>query len=319
MPRGNPTVAVLASLAALAATAALAAEPVKRDGFEIESLAPGVQVYHHPAKSGPGANSLVVERADGLLVIGAQPTPDAATALLAALARASKKPVRYLVLTDPHAESCGGASAFPAGTLVIASDAARERLADAAYDVGAEERARAADPAKWAEPPRVLPVLHASAPLTLDDPERRAVIVPLRPGHSRGDLWVELPGTGVIAVGGLVAGDGNPYAGDADIHSWLGLLNELARDDLTAIVADSGPVLTVADVRRMRDAFAWTRLRVQQAFTDLVPHEEIVGRVMADPGMATRFDLKATPSFARDVVQRIFDEVVDDRRRRGMP
>ena len=312
-------VVLAVTLSALATAGGRAGELVRRDGFEIESLAPGIQVYRNVSKGPPGINSLVVERADGLLVIGAQATPEGASALLATLAKSGKKPVHYLVLTHPHATSCGGASAFPAGTLVVSSDLTRELLADSSYDVGAEERARASDPGTWIEPPRVLPVLHASAPLTLDDPEHRVVLYPIRQSHARGDLWAEIPGTGIVAVGGLVTGDRNPYARDGNVHNWIGALNELARDGLTAIVPDSGRVLSVADVRAMRDALAWARQRVQQAFIDLVPREEVVARVLADPELPSRLDVRASPSFARIVVERVFEETLEDRRRRGMP
>jgi len=299
--------------------AASGAEPARRGDFEVETLAPGVQVYRNVVLPYPGSNSLVVERADGLLVVDAQPTPEAARALLATVAKASPKPVRYLVLTHPHVEATGGASAFPAQTLVIASDNARACLDDAAYDAGAEWRARAADPAAWRPPRRVLPVLHASGPLTLDDPIRKVVISPLPRAHSRGDLWVELPGTGVIAVGGLLVGDRNPFGGDADIHGWIGALNDLVRDDLSSIVPSAGRTLGVVDVRQVRDGLGWVRGRVQQAFTDLVPPDRVVATVLEDPALAKWLDRAAAPSFAATLVEEALAETLADRKRRGLP
>src|SRR6187455_3658324 len=95
------------ALALAFALALAAASPVaaKRLGeFEIQELAKGVTLL-----SGQ-TNSIVVERKDGLLVIDAQPSPEAGRALLAAIAKISKQPVRYLVLTHPHADAAGGAS-----------------------------------------------------------------------------------------------------------------------------------------------------------------------------------------------------------------
>jgi glyoxylase-like metal-dependent hydrolase (beta-lactamase superfamily II) len=302
-----------------AGAAAGAAETARRGAFEVETLAPGVAVYRNIAAGFPGANSLVVERADGLLVVDAQPSPEAARALLAALGKASDKSVRYLVLSHPHVEATGGASAFPASTLVIASDNARARLEDPSYDAGAECRARAADPAVWAEPKRVLPVLHASGPVTLDDPIRKVVVYPLPQAHSRGDLLVQIPGTGVVVVGGLLVGDRNPFGGDADIHGWIATLNDLVQDEQTRLVPCAGRVLTVNDVRMLRDGLAWVRGRVQQAFTDLVPRDEVVDRVMSDPALGKWLDRDARPSFARSIVEDAFSETVLDRKRRGLP
>ena len=304
----------LAWMGALAAPAA-----VRRGDFDVETLSPGIRVYRNTAATLAGANSLVIERADGLLVVDAQPTPSAAKALLASIASDLKKPVRYLVLTHPHAESCGGASAFPQDTLVVAAANARTALEDKGYDVGAEMRARAADAGTWDEPKRVLPVLYASAPFTLDDPVHKVILYPLPHAHSRGDLWVEIPGTGVMAVGGLLVGDRNPYGTDSDIRGWIGALNDLIRNDLTALVPSRGPALTVETVRATRDALAWTRGRVQEAFTDLVPAGEIVDRVLADRGLPQWFDPAAKPSFARTIVTQALNETVADRKRRGLP
>ena len=303
----------------LLAGAARADDAARIGGFEVRVVAPGVRVFRNAGPGAPPTNSVVVERKDGLLVVGAQPSPDAARALLAAIAGASKGPVRYLVYTDAHADSTGGASAFPKDVLVIASRGARDLLADPAYDAGAEARRRASKPADWVEPPRVLPVLHAEAPMTLDDPERKVVLVPLQQAHSRGDLWVEIPSAGVIAVGDLVVTDRNPYGAEADVGAWIAALNDLARGPEPTIVPLSGPVIGPLEVRRFRDGLAWVRLRVQGAFTDLVPRERIVAMVMEDPKLRTWFDLDAKPSFARTVVESVFASVSDDRAKRGMP
>lgn len=309
----------LAALAWAAATAAATAAPAPSEPFDVETLAPGVHVYRNRAAGFPGANSLVVERADGLLVVDAQPSPEAARALLGALAKTLKKPVRYLVLSHGHVESWGGASAFPKDTLVAGSSEARARLEDAGADAGAECRARAGDPAAWLEPERVLPVLHASGPFTLDDPVHKVVIYPLPHAHSRGDVWVDVVGTGVMAVGGVVVDDRNPYAADADVRGWISALNDLVRSDLKAVVPCAGRVLGVSDVRKLRDSLAWARGRVQQAFTDLVPQEAVVQTVLSDPSLPKWFDTQAKPSFVRLLVERALAETVADRRRRGMP
>src|SRR5262245_376172 len=309
-----------AAVLGLALSAALAAPAATRRGdFDVETLGPGVRVYRNATPLLAGANSLVVERADGLLVVDAQPTPAAAKALLAAIAADSKKTVRYLVLTHPHAEACGGASAFPQDTLVVAAANARASLEDKAYDVGAELRARVAGTGTWDEPKRVLPVLYASAPFTLDDPVHKVVLSPLPHAHSRGDLWVEIPGTGIMAVGGLLVGDRNPYGADSDIRGWIGALNDLVRTDLTALVPSRGPSLGVDAVRATRDSLAWARGRVQEAFTDLVPRGDVVDHVLAEPALSQWFDPSAKPSFARTIVTEAFDETIADRKRRGLP
>jgi glyoxylase-like metal-dependent hydrolase (beta-lactamase superfamily II) len=285
----------------------------KRIGeFKVEELAKGVTLF-----SGE-ANSIVVERKDGLLVIDAQPSVDAGRALLAAIAKVSKQPVRYLVLTHPHADACGGAAAFPPSTLVVMSSAARDRLADSAYDFGAEVKRRAADPAAWTSPDRPVPVLHADGPFTLEDPDRRVVIYPLPRAHAEGNLYVDIPQAGLLAVGDLVVTDRNPFAGDdASVGQWIAILSDLAQIEKARLVPLDGPPVDPESVRTLRDALAWARGRVHKGFVDGEPPDEIVERSLADPKAATWFDLSAKPSFARLVLSRVLAETQEERKKRG--
>jgi glyoxylase-like metal-dependent hydrolase (beta-lactamase superfamily II) len=312
------TAAALAA-ALVACAGARAEEPRRIGGFEVRAVAAGVHLFRNVAADSPGENSLVIERKDGLLVVDAQPTPAAARALLAAIAGVSRAPVRYLVYTHPHVDATGGASAFPKEVLVVASRGTHDLLADPAYDAGAEVRLRAQGSTAWVEPPRVLPVLYAEAPIVLDDPERKVIVVPLPQAHSRGDLWVEIPSSGVIAVGDLMTGDRNPYGAESDPGAWVAALNDLARGPEPTIVPLSGPPVGPLEVRRFRDGLAWIRMRVQGAFTDLVPRERIVPLALEDPKLKTWFDLDAKPSFTRTIVESVYTSVLDDRRKRGMP
>jgi glyoxylase-like metal-dependent hydrolase (beta-lactamase superfamily II) len=260
----------------------------------------------------------VIERKDGLLVVDAQPTPEAAHALLAAIAKASKQQVRYLVLTHPHADAAGGARAFPTSTLIVAGSAARDRLADPAYDFGAETKRRAPDPAAWISPERPTPVLVSDGPFTLDDPERRVVIYPLPRAHSEGNLWVEIPQAGIMAIGDLFVSDRNPYAGDASIGRWISLLSDLAQMENITLVPLTGPPVDGETVRHLRDAFAWVRGRIAKGFIDLDPRDQLIDRAMADPKAATWFDLAAKPSFVRTVFERVYEETLEERRKRGL-
>jgi glyoxylase-like metal-dependent hydrolase (beta-lactamase superfamily II) len=309
-----PRIAVLACVLS-AAGGAVADSPRRLGGFDVTELAHGVTLFTATSPGAKATNSLVVERKDGLLVVDAQPTVEGGRALVAAIAKVSKQPIRYLVLTHPHADAAGGAAAFPAGTLVVATPAARDRLADPAYDFAGEMRLRAPE----AETPaRPSPVLLSDGPVTLDDPDRRVVVYPLPRAQCEGNLWVEIPQAGVLAVGDLVVADRNPYAADASINQWIALLNDLARAEGTRIVPLAGPPVDVAVVRQMRDAFAWTRGRIGKGFIDLDPPDQIVERALADPKAATWFDLEARPSFVRTVFDRVYEETVEERRKRGI-
>lgn len=292
-------------IASLVLTAALS--------FVAESLAPGVTLLRDPS----GTNSLVVERSDGLLLVDAQGTAEKGRELARAVAEVSGKPVRWVVLTQPHVEAWGGLAAFP-GAVVVASRGAREALDDPKFDPAAEYLLRF--PGAAVPPERPRPTLLLQSLALLDDPLRPVEIVPLPRAHSGGDVVVRLPKEGIVHVGDLVAPDRNPCAGpDARIAGWNAQLNEIAAGAPRIVVATRGPAVSDADLRRQREAVAWVRAHVAQAFVDLVKVKDIPARLRAMPAYATNFDATASPSCAATLVDRALEEAVEDRRRRGLP
>jgi glyoxylase-like metal-dependent hydrolase (beta-lactamase superfamily II) len=300
----------------------LAATPAARPAeppVTVEPLAGGVWLARAPEAAPGGLHALVVERDDGLLVVDTLGSPAAATALLRRLEAEGMKPVRYLVFTHVHADATGGASAFPASTLVIASERAHEAMAEPATDIGGEARARAADPSAWAEPTRRLPVLSLPANVRLEDSRNPVELIPTVGGHTTGDLLVRLERSGVIAVGDLVAGDRNPWAGDADLSGWISTLNALSKLQPEIVVPLRGAPLDPRAVRVQREAFSWTKGRVEAGYVDLLPSGRIPDRVLADPDLAKYFDLDARPCYVESVVNAALRAVQQARRKRGLP
>lgn len=304
----------LACAGGLAAGSGFAAE---ESAFSLSPLAEGVFLASPSDPLGARTNSLVVVREDGLLVVDAQPTPEAARELLSAIARVSTKAVRYLVLTHPHADAAGGASAFPPSTLVIASQGFRDAVADPAYDFGAEARLRAGA-GGWTEPPRPRPTLVLPGAVTLDDPVHPVLVFTVRPSHSRGDLIVHLPQDEIVAIGDLVSGLRNPYAGDASVTAWMATLNDVASMAPKAVVPLRGPAITAHEVRLQRDALLWVKGRVHQGFIDAMPPGKIPEQVLRSPDLSRHFDAEAKPSFVAGIAEQLVKETQEYRRKRGI-
>ncbi len=322
MRHGTRNLAVLLALLTITGSGAGASgEPSPAgDGgpFRVETLAEGVHLFR-PAEAGAGLlNSLVVEREDGLLVVDAQPTPDAARALLAGIARRFDRPVRFLVLTHPHADAAGGASAFPPSVLVVASRGYRDSIDDASHDFGAEARAVSGE--AFAEPARVAPTLASWAPFYLEDRRRRVEILPVAklPAHSSGDLAVWIPDARVLAAGDLAWPSPNAYTGGSNVSNWLIALNGLLELQPTWVVPLRGPAADTRPVRILREGFAWIRGRVEQAFVDAVPSGRIADRVLESPQAGKFLDLETSPSWVRGMVENVVAETVEYRRKRGI-
>jgi glyoxylase-like metal-dependent hydrolase (beta-lactamase superfamily II) len=311
MRLGRLSTHALALALALAAMAGARAD----EPFRVEELAPGVLLFRPVDPSGR-VNSLAIEQAGGWVVVEAQPSPAAARELLAALGkRAKKKPVRYVVLSHPHAESAGGASAFPDTTIVVASGHTQELLADPEHDFGGVLAATSPD---WNEPPRRLPTLVSVATIRLLDETNPVEVVPSRPAYSAGNTFVILPASRIAYLGPVLFRDRNPYAGDADIPGWLGTFNGiLAGWEVETLVPLHGGPATKDDVRPMRDAFAWLRGQIAEGFVEGVAPEAIPSWVVARPGFEEYFDREAEPAFHELLVERALDSALAERAKRG--
>lgn len=300
----------------LGAPGARAAEPT---AFEGERLADGVFLMRPRNAEVPRTNSLVVLRSEGPLVIDSQPSPEAARELLAAIATIDPRPIRFLIVSHPHAESTGGATAFPAGTVVVASGGCVRLLEDPAYDTGAEIRAAAKAPDTWIAPPRRLPVVVADGPITLTDPEHPVEIYPVGAAHSQGDMIIRLPRSRTLWVGALLSTDGNPYPGDGELRGWLDVLHQITRTDSTAIVPLRGPLATPADAARFRDGLAWLRGQVEAGLREGVPWEGIPNFVVQSYRFAEYYDPEATPAFHALLVEKVLREADNERTKRTLP
>lgn len=318
------TLDIVVALAVLALVflAPAAAEPGasrgKRIGaFTADTLADGIHLLRPDDGDSARTNSLVVEREDGVLVIDAQPTPSAARELLQAIAQLTAKPVRFLVLSHPHADAAGGASAFPRDVLVIGTGGCKDALADATYDFGAEAKARSG--AAWKEPQRRLPTGLPASELLLDDPRNPVEILPILavPSHSAGDLIVWIRGAGLVAVGDLVPPTKALWTKGADLGSWNGVLNSILLERPKVIAPLRGPTVGPREARLLRDVFAWVRGRVEQELVDHVPLEEIPARILAVPEISRYFPEEVPRPTVRAVIEEAVAEAERWKKKHG--
>jgi glyoxylase-like metal-dependent hydrolase (beta-lactamase superfamily II) len=287
------------------------------DAFQVQTLEPGIHLFR-PVSARGYTNSLVFERNDGLLVVDAQPNPSAARDLLAAIARVSAGPVRYLVFSHPHADSSGGSPAFPEGTLRIATLGYRDAVADPEYDFRAETKAR------WGEesgpslsgPPQATLVLFGRT--RLEDPSNPLILLPISHAHSPGDLLVFQPDAGVVAAGDLLFHAGNPFAGHARVSTWLAQLNHLITMAPKWVVPMRGSVREPGQIRKQRDALIWLRGQVEEAFVDKTAADEIPGLILQSDQLSRHFHPGAGRELLRGLIVRQVEETLEQRKRMGL-
>ena len=278
--------------------------------FVVDELLEGVWLFRVPATSATYTNSLVIERDAGLLVVESQPSPAAARRLIEAIHEVSPKPIRYLVLSHPHVESTGGASAFPESTLVIASAITHDALADDARDLAADIPLRASVPEAWVAPPRVLPQLLVGGTTVLADGRQRLELLGVAKGHYPGSLILRIEEPALYYIGAMATTDRNPHA-DAeftDVGAWGLWLNSLLFAQPKTIVPLRGETLDVPALRVFRDSLAWLISRVDYAHVERIPVDEAVDFTLNSEGLDKHFDVDAKPSFLRGMIQRLVDK-----------
>jgi cyclase len=285
--------------------------------FRVESLAEGVLLFRPGSAQPERTNSLVIELDSGLLVVGAQPSAEAAQALLGELGKRFETDPRFLVLPSPHADAAGGAAAFPDSTLIIATQGYRSDVSDPQFDFGAEARLRRGA-AAWTEPARVSPALVLSGQTIVDDPHRPVELLPLPPAHTGGDLIVKLPQQNILFAGAVAPMDRNPFGRDASVGGWLGAMNVIAKSRPAIVVPLRGEPVSSRELRLVRDSFAWLRGQVDRGFIDGLNAERITDWILESEELAEHFDAGADPSFLRGLVEQAVREAVAWRKKRGI-
>jgi len=107
---------------ALAIVVAVALPLVRAEELpRLSPLADGVYAYEHvdPTKRGVTVNNLVVVSSDGVLVADGQGTVANTTELVAAVARVTPQPIKYVVVGSVHGDHRGGDAGFPQNVTFI--------------------------------------------------------------------------------------------------------------------------------------------------------------------------------------------------------
>ena len=233
----------VATLALVLALPALAASAQAR--LSVQKLAEGIWAVQ-PDK---GANVGWFLYGDGVVAVDSGGDTATAKEMLRQIAETTGgKPVRYLVLTHPHADHTTGTRAFvAAGAQVIC----HEHAAPSILGYITQPSNDPADPlsGKRGISPTLMTV---SERLILFDGLRRAEIQWLGPAHTTGDLVVLLPREKVLFAGDLALNGRLPdlHLPDADAESWAKALPRLAAAPVEKMVPGHGtigPTTGIAD------------------------------------------------------------------------
>jgi glyoxylase-like metal-dependent hydrolase (beta-lactamase superfamily II) len=258
----------------------------------------GLGLYAWTAEGDP--NSGIIVGDDAVMVVDAQPTPAMANELIARVAKATDKPIKYVLLTHHHAVRTLGASAYQ-GAEIIASDATRGLIAERGQQDMESELARFPQLFRAAEsiPGLTWPTITFPDQISVWLGRREVRIMHVGRGHTAGDVIAVVPDAGAVFAGDLVEYKTACYCGDAHFTEWLATLDHLAEMQPVALLPGRGAALTtpeavaeslaltgdfvstlygsvsesVAKGRSLKDAFDFVRLAMDPKFKTFAIYE----------------------------------------------
>ena len=236
--------------------------------------------------SGAGGNIVVVEGAQGLVLIDTGSTEHASAVRSLLEAHFSGKPVETVINTHWHLDHTGGNDELAAGAeSVIAHENTRLWMSTTFYvdweDRRYFPRARAALPNKTF-------FSSDAQPLELDIGGERLVYAHLPQAHTDGDVFVHLPQRNLIVAGGTLSVERYPVI-DYITGGWIGGLADAAQSlfDLanarTRIVPDRGAPAGRGELQAQVDMLQTVRERIEAiALEGRGVDEMIAARITAE-------------------------------------
>lgn len=233
------------ALAPVVALSLLAAPAQAREA-EVRQLRPDVYVL-----IGIDGNVLILPDAQGALIVDDQRSR-AHNETVAAVAKVSPAPVRYVIDTHWHLDHAGDNAAFAkSGAVIIAQREVRTRLSSDQFMVAYNSRIPAQPPMAW-------PTLVYDDTLELHIGSETVLLRHTPAAHTDGDTIVKLVKANVIHMGDVYFNGLFPFI---DTSSGGGVMGVIAAvdatlamaDDATIIVPAHGEMAKKADLQAYRD------------------------------------------------------------------
>ena len=239
----------------------LAPTAMKAQAVSVAEPAPGVLVITTPA-----GNSIASVGPDGAVLVGIQ-TPATTAAIEAELAKRTKSPRRYVVLSPGDSTVVAGDAGWGAlGAVTIAHEWNRPKLQDWSKLPGA--------------PPMAIPPVTYSEVIAFDMNGESVHVVHMPAGYSNDDAIVHCHHAGVIHLGGAFTMDGYPAADFAQNGSVDGMIDVVGRflnsPATNHFVPVRGPIATTAQLKEYHTMLTQVRDRVRQLVKAGKSEDEVV-------------------------------------------
>lgn len=264
------------------------------DAIRIEAVKVSPHVYYFQGQAGMASaankgfmsNAGFVVTKDGVVAFDALATPVLGQAMIDAIGRVTKQPIRRVILSHYHADHFYGLQAFKAagaevwahenGRLALNSDALTERLAQrrVALAPWVNEQTRLVPADRWLN-------FDKQKDITFDMGGMHFRVFNAAGTHSAEDLMLEVVEDKVLFAGDLYATGRLPFVGDADSRAWLKQLDTMLALKPATVVPGHGAASsnTEKDMQLTRDYLTYLRAKMGEAVQDLTPFDEAYAKV----------------------------------------
>jgi glyoxylase-like metal-dependent hydrolase (beta-lactamase superfamily II) len=233
--------------------------------FVLKQVGPGVYAAIDGPEHEAGSNAGFVIGDDGVLVVDAFFTPDAAKALVGEIRRLTAKPIRYVVNTHYHLDHTGGDQVLrDAGAIIVAHRNVRGWVrTENAHLFG--DRATPDLKARIAALP--LPDLVTDKDLIVWLGSRKIVVRTVL-GHTGGDLTISIPDAKVLFTGDMLWRRVPPNLIDGSVAEWTATDADFEQTPDAAhmtFIPGHGDVANLRDVEDFRSYLIDLRRLVAEA------------------------------------------------------
>jgi glyoxylase-like metal-dependent hydrolase (beta-lactamase superfamily II) len=233
--------------------------------FVLKQVGPGVYAAIDGPEHKAGSNAGFVIGDDGVLVVDAFFTPDAAKALVGEIRRLTAKPIRYVVNTHYHLDHTGGDQVLrDAGAIIVAHRNVRGWVrTENAHLFG--DRVTPDLKARIAALP--LPDLVTDKDLIVWLGSRKIVVRTVL-GHTGGDLTISIPDAKVLFTGDMLWRKVPPNLIDGSVAEWTATDSDFEHMPDAAhmtFVPGHGDVASLRDVEDFRSYLIDLRRLVAEA------------------------------------------------------
>jgi cyclase len=242
----------VAALVALTGPAAAQAVSPAALPFVLQEVGPGVYAAIDGPEHKSGSNAGFVIGDNGVLVVDAFFTPDAAKSLIAEIRRLTPKPIRYVINTHYHIDHTGGDQVLrDAGAIIIAHKNVRGWVRTNNINLVGD---RITPELKARIEALPLPDLVTDKDLTVWLGSRKVAVRTVL-GHTGGDLTIFVPDAHVLFTGDMLWRRVPPNLIDGSVREWAATDTDfLAMPDAarTRFVPGHGDVAEAKDVDEFR-------------------------------------------------------------------